>query len=885
MDCRANRFSPSLPNECRFRGLAMRSQTRFRNLGRDLDSTDQAGFTVPCFALLPERFATFSAARLRGSFLTSFAILTLFLGQGGIAEAQDEDSRAAERIAQFEREVRPVLASQCIKCHGESKQEGGLRLDSLDGFLKGGDSGPAIVPGKPEESVLVDAIHYRGSEMPPTGKLSNKEILHLERWIANGAHWPDNSELLRASEGAITDGDREWWAFQPLRKTDPPVEPDDSWSKTPIDRFVWQKLHENKLTPAPTADRAVLLRRLYFDLIGVPPTPAEVDAFLADNSETATEQVIDRLLEDPRYGEHWARFWLDLVRYSESDGWNLDAYRPHIWRYRDYVVGAFNKDMPYPQFVLDQLAGDESPVDHPEGLIAAGFLRLGVYEYNQRDARGQWNDIMNEMTDVVGDVFLGMSVSCARCHQHKFDPIPQKDYFKLRAILEPVCWRDDLVAATEQQKKEYQEKLARWEQETAPIQSQLRELLEPYEKKKWLSTVDKFPLDIQACFHMPKAERTSWQEQMAYLVSRQYMEEAGGPYKGMKKEDIEKRDALMKELAAFDHLKPKPLPETMTVSDFDGLVSPTVIPEDSKREPVQPGFLEVLSEGHPLPEQTVAPDVRKGSTGRRSAFAKWVADPNNPLTTRVIVNRIWQQHFGQGIVGTPSDFGRLGDEPTHPELLDWLTTQYIEQGWSFKWLHKQILLSATWQQSARHPNASNQQAIDPSEKLLWRARVRRLQAEQIRDAMLVATGELSSEVGGPSVTEDKPRRSLYLKSFRNQNDTFLHGFDVANGLQSVAVRDNTTTPTQSLLLLNGKYARDRAEKLAKRVREESSDPEKAVQLAFRWSWGVDPSDAQWEQARQYLQISTGEDGAIFDQDKFTDFCHILFNSNQFLYLE
>lgn len=301
--------------------------------------------------------------------------------------AADADARAAERIAQFEREVRPVLAGQCIQCHGESKQEGGLRLDSLDGFLQGGDSGPAIVPGKPDESILVDAIHYRGSEMPPTGKLANKQILHIERWIANGAHWPKNGELLRKSEGAITEGDRQWWAFQPLRQPDVPIDPEDAWSKTPVDRFVWQKLRENKLSPAPMADRAVLLRRLYFDLIGLPPTPAEMDAFLADGSETAIEQVVDRLLEDPRYGEHWARFWLDLVRYSESDGWNLDSYRPAIWKYRDYVVGAFNKDLPYPQFVLDQLAGDESPTDHPDGLIAAGFLRLGVYEYNQRDAR------------------------------------------------------------------------------------------------------------------------------------------------------------------------------------------------------------------------------------------------------------------------------------------------------------------------------------------------------------------------------------------------------------------------------------------------------------------------------------------------------------------
>jgi hypothetical protein len=547
-------------------------------------------------------------------------------------------------------------------------------------------------------------------------------------------------------------------------------------------------------------------------------------------------------------------------------------------------VNAFNSDKPYPKFVLDQLAGDEVDGDYPEGLIAAGFMRLGIYEYNQRDARGQWNDIMNEMTDVAGDVFLGMSVSCARCHQHKFDPIPQKDYFKLRAFFEPVCWKDNVVAATQDQKREYQEKLAVWEKETQTIRDDLAKLLEPYEKKKWASTVDKFPLDIQACFHMDPKDRTSWQEQMSYLVSRQYLEEGNGPYKSMKKEDVEKREALEKELAKFDHLKPKPLPEIMAAMDFPGMISPTVIPEDSRRAPVSPGVLEVLSSIVELPSLSET-KIREGAAGRRTTLAKWIGDSRNPLTTRVIVNRIWQQHFGQGLVATSSDFGHLGETPTHPELLDWLTATFIEQGWSFKKLHKQILMSATWQQSARHPEANRYQSVDPAERLLWRARVRRLQAEQIRDAMLVSSGEMSQKVGGPSVTEDKPRRSLYLKSFRNQNDTFLHGFDVANGLQSVALRDNTTTPTQSLLLLNGKYALGQASKFADRLTAMQLPPDETLRMAFRWTWGREPSQQEWEKATQYVNYVAGEDAPAIEVDKLSDFCHILFNSNQFLYLE
>ncbi len=353
----------------------------------------------------------------------------------------------------------------------------------------------------------------------------------------------------------------------------------------------------------------------------------------------------------------------------------------------------------------------------------------------------------------------------------------------------------------------------------------------------------------------------------------------------MKKEDTEKHDALQKELAKFDALKPAALPEAMTVSDFPGLISPTFNPDDPRREPIAPGFLEVLSTGHELPQATSDASVRDGTSGRRTALAKWIGDPKNPLTNRVIVNRIWQQHFGQGIVSTSSDFGHLGDSPTHPELLDWLTVTFIENGWSAKKLHRMILLSATWQQSAVHPDAARQQSVDPAERLIWRARVKRLQAEQIRDAMLAASGELKPDVGGPSVTEDQPRRSLYLKSFRNQNDTFLHGFDVANGLQSVAVRDTTTTPTQSLLLFNGPYALGRAKKLAQKLIAERTEPEVTLRTAFQWTWGAEPSDGDLQAAMQFVGLSGGEDGHTIDQSKLADFIHILLNSNRFLYLE
>jgi mono/diheme cytochrome c family protein len=805
------------------------------------------------------------------------------------AVGADDPTLLAQRTAQFEREIRPVLIAQCIQCHGERKQEGGLRLDTRDGILKGGESGPTLVEGKPEVSLIVAALQHRGPEMPPDQKLSNKTIVHFERWIAGGAVWPRPAEALRASDGQISETDRQWWAFQPVRKVMPSVDRNDTWSQNEVDRFVWQRLSDRGMVPAPAAEPATLIRRLYLTLVGVPPTPAQIDAFVADASPERYASLVDSLLDDVRYGEHWARFWLDLVRYSESDGWNQDAYRPQLWRYRDYVVRAFNRDLPYPRFVLDQLAGDEDPDEDPDGLIAAGFLRLGVYEYNQRDARGQWNDITNEITDVTGDVFLGLSLACARCHDHKFDPVPQRDYFKFRAFFEPVCWRDDLVAATAQQKAEHQARLSEWEKATHAIRQQLAELLEPYETRKWKSTVDKFPLDIQACFHLPTRDRTSWQEQMAYLVSRQYLEEGGGPYKSMKKEDAQRHEALRKELAEFDGLKPEPLPEAMTVRDFPGLLSPTVIPEDARRQAIAPGFLEVMSQGEPRPTAASA-GVREGSSGRRTALARWIGDAGNPLTMRVLVNRIWQQHFGQGLVATSNDFGRLGEAPSHSELLDWLTATFIEQGFSLKALHRTILLSSTWRQSTRHPSALENQTKDPKEKLLWRARVRRLCAEQIRDAMLSASGELDGNVGGPSVGEDQPRRSLYLKSLRNQNDTFLHGFDMANGLQSVPARDTTTTPTQSLLLLNGKYALGRAEKLAARLLSPEGtsreyDADQVVRLAFLWCWGREPGLEEWQAARRFVSAGQGEDAQILDGVKLADLCHVLFNSSQFLYME
>lgn len=690
--------------------------------------------------------------------------------------------------------------------------------------------------------------------------------------------------LIVTSALAETDAyesDRQWWAFQPLTPADVPVIEGDNWSRNPIDRFVYRQLAEREMKPADPADEITLVRRLYFDLIGLPPSPEQIDEFVNHSSDKAWESLVDRLLADPRYGEHWARFWLDVVRYSESDGWNQDAFRPDIWRYRDYVVNSFNGDKPYTTFVREQLAGDEMPGDNPENRVATGFLRLGIYEYNQRDAVSHWNDIMNEITDVTGDVFLGLGVACARCHDHKFDPLPQTDYFKLRSFFEPLVWRDDLTWASAPKMAAYQEQLAIWEEASKEIRTRIDTLIKPYYDRKWKSTVDKFPLNIQACFNKPVAQRTSWEDQMAYLVDRQFYEEGGGPLQNMTKEDKKTYDALKKELASFDGLKPAPLPPLMTVTDFPGPAAPTVIPKDPERRPIEPGFLTVLASL--TKSSTLTFPKTATSSGRRTALSEWIGRPDNPLTTRVIVNRIWRQHFDRGIVRTPNDFGHLGQVPTHPELLDWLTLRFVENNWRLKWLHKQILMSATWRQSAFHPMEAEYQQWDPEEKHLWRSGIRRLNAEQIRDAMLSVSGELEAGLGGPSVDGAAPRRSLYVKSFRNTPNEFLHAFDAANGLKSVPERNNTTTPIQSLLLFNGDYSLARADHLAKRLEQSHFATVNALlNFAFRLTWGRMPTETERVRSRRFLGITAPS--SKLDSQQLSDFCHVLLNSNEFLYL-
>jgi len=785
------------------------------------------------------------------------SLISVTAGRAADTQTADPQAKAA-RLKHFETKIRPLLAARCFKCHSEKKQKGGLRLDAGSLVLKGGESGAAIVPGKPDESLLIESIRYESFEMPPDGKLPEAEIALLTQWVADGAFWPEtDAEPIAAESGGrtITDEDRQWWSYQPVVRPEVPEDSGTGWARNAIDRFIARKLDENKLRPAPEADRQTLIRRVYFDLIGLPPSPGEIAAFMNDPAADAYEKLIDRLLDSPRYGERWARHWLDLVRYSESDGYRQDAFRPTLWRYRDYVVRSFNSDKAFDQFVSEQIAGDEIDPHNPDAVTATAYWRLYLYEYNQRDVRGHWRAIIDELTDISGEVFLGTGIGCAKCHDHKFDPILRDDYFRFQAFFSSIEPRDDVPLGTLDEKAEHDRKLAEWEAKTQDIRDAIAKIRAPYESSKWRSAVEKFPPDVRSIADRPQSEWDAHERQLMNLVQRQIDFE----YDRIKfKEGDQKQlDELTERLKAFDGLKPAALPTTQTVRDSAPAPAITYVPGDRSKRDIAPGFLSVIDpEPAEIPPVETAPD----STGRRTALAHWIASPDNPLSTRVITNRIWQYHFGSGIVETASDFGHLGEAPSHPELLDWLTSEFVGNGWRFKSLHRLILMSATYRQTAFHPDAESALLIDPRNRLRWRADIRRLDAEQIRDAALAVSGELDPKAGGPSADANGTRRSVYTKLLRNSPNPVLKAFDAADGFNSTAQRNVTTTPTQALLMINGKWSSDRARAFAKRVdRIVAADlspgadvRKQIVNTAWLLTYGREPELSESEAAVAYL---------------------------------
>jgi len=741
------------------------------------------------------------------------ALLASACALPGFGQTESEAARADRHF--FENEIRPILVNRCQECHGEEKMKGGLRLDSFHAFETGGDSGPIFVRGKPDDSPLIQAVRYRDPDfqMPPKKRLAPAEVAALEKWVAIGAPWPESGPVRPdAADSAFSEKDRKHWAFQPVTDPKPPSLPAGSkWARNPIDAFIGQGHAQQKLSPSPEADRAELIRRVYFDLHGLPPSPGETAAFVDDPDPLAYEKLLQRLLASPRYGERWAQHWLDLVRYAESDGYRQDAFRPGSWPYRDWVIASLNRDMPYDRFVREQLAGDEIDANDPGVLVATSYLRNGIYEYNLRDVRGQLSATITDITDVTGEVFLGLSFSCARCHNHKFDPILQSDYFSLRAFFEPVLWRTDLKLATEEAVAEHKQKLAEWENATAPLRQRLQALVGERVEKAVQVDRDRYPDDIKAMMAKPEKELSPLEKQLVTLANRKPEDVREiSPLKYLKTAQEKKEyQEILIELKAFDRLKPDPLVDALVATDVGPVAPSTVMRSRRGEQSVEPAFLKILDAG--APEIHATPQ----STGRRTALANWIARADNPLSTRVIVNRVWQYHFGRGLSGTPNDFGNLGEAPTHPELLDWLASRFVEGGWSLKRLHTSIMQSATYRQTARVPIPEEVARIDPTNKFLWRFSPLRLDAEQVRDSILLASGELDLTAGGPSTDASTGRRrSIYTIKKRNSQNELLRALDAPTGFTSTAERQRTTTPTQALFLLNGDWPLARARNIA-----------------------------------------------------------------------
>ena len=873
--------------------------------------------------------------------------------------------------------VSAVLA-KCQQCHGDKLKMSNLSMADRDSMLKGGDHGAAIVPGNAAGSLLYQRITGQvlpAMPMAPIPKLTAEEIATIKNWIDAGA--PMAAETKSASAGSqaadssllvfgsyqerkITDTDRQWWAFQkPVRAAAPHVN-DARWTRDPIDAFVKANLESKGLASAPPADRYTLVRRVYLDLVGLLPSPAEVDAFVKDTSPRAYENLVDKLLDSPHYGERWARMWLDVARYADSTGYEYDYDYADAWRYRDYVIKAFNQDKPYNQFILEQLAGDELDKPTFDSLTATGFVRLGprVLDRDLENPNYRF-DYLDDMVRTTYQAFQALTVNCARCHDHKFDPITRKDYYKSLAMFNGfVEYEHPLVPSDEWSK--YQKVADELNGKIKALNQQVAAIEGPYKKKAFQATLAKFPADIQEAFKVPEDQRTPGQKLLVAQVStvRAVDDDAfgGAPAKiKLNEQDEQARKNLEDQIDALKKQIPPRPPVAMGVRDGDFRFTPHppfqpgtaggVIyeefgfkgkylpsPGDAYQPPpvyfastglgafademkapvVEPGFLTVLaSKTAPVADP---PSNGYPTSGRRRALAEFIASPDNPLTARVMVNRIWYQHFGQGIVSTPNNFGKMGTLPSNPALLDWLATEFVRQGWSVKQMQRMILNSETYKMASAYYQADSA-AKDPTDQYLWRFPVKRLEAEIIRDAVLSASGDINLEAGGPAffppvpksvvsgapirgkwlITKDDPstwKRSIYASVKRNLKYPMFDVFDQPNASLSCERREVTTVPTQALTLFNNETYLVEARHLAERVQKEAgSDPAAQIKLLYRIAFSREAREKEVQQALEFLKTrgaASGDaahaEGTEASLTPFAELAHVVLNSNEFVYI-
>jgi hypothetical protein len=832
------------------------------------------------------------------------AVGLLFSLSAGLSSAADNPKLDPKGLDFFEKKIRPVLVANCYQCHSASAKEikGELRLDTKEGIRKGGEQGHAVVPGKVAESLIVNALrHEDGMEMPPNKKLPDDTIADFIKWIEMGAPDPRNPKASTVgSKISILDA-RKFWSFQPPKIVPPAVAKNAAWATTEIDRYILAGWEAKNLTPVAHADRLSLLRRATFDLVGLPPSPAAADAFLADASPQAFEKVVDRLLASEQFGERWGRHWLDVARYGESTGKERNVAYPYAWRYRDYVYDAFNADKPYDQFLREQIAGDllpaQSDAERNSHLIATGFLTLGPKSLNERNAEQYRMDIADEQLDVTTRAAMGLSVACARCHDHKFDPIPTADYYALAGIFRST----QVVAGIERgnNKKGYEGEYLRLTDTSkkSPVSAadrkQLASLQEDLAQAQAALTRSLAAPSKAALADLSPAERKKLRQKLAKAKNKN-KNRAASPQ--------ERRvTQLAKQIRALEEKISPPGEPAMGVREADRVENcrVNIRGEVADLGPEVPrGYVRVLT----YPQ---SPDVNPAQSGR-AQLAAWLTSRHNPLTARVMANRVWYHLFGRGIVETVDNFGALGEAPTHPELLDYLAVRFMEQGWSNKKLIREIMLSRTYRLSSAH-NAANY-ALDPENKLVWRMSRRRLDAEAIRDAILavggqldlqrphgsltqgISGGEIGRKANTAALTQKVTFRSAYLPLVRGMVPEFLSVFDVADPELVVGQRDVTTVATQALFMMNSPLVREQSQAAAERLLAAGTLSESArIDQAFRLILGRPASDEQRQLALAYLHdfeqtLDASLTAAARRQQSLASLCQSLFASAEFRYL-
>ena len=810
-----------------------------------------------------------------------FVAVLIFLGNSAAA--------AEENAAVFQKRLHPILHTHCFSCHGTTSPQSNLSVLSLEGLLRGGKHGPALTPGSSQKSLLMAYLRgERSPKMPLGGSLPDTVIQELAEAI-------DTMAPISVPD-VPGDGHLEWLLHRPKAPGVPAVSK-VSWVRNPIDAFILAKLDAKNMTPAPAADPRALIRRVYFDLIGLPPSPEEVSTFVNDRDPAAYAKLVDKLLADARYGERWGRHWLDLVRFAESDGFAIDSERPTAWRYRDYVIRAFNQDKPYDLFIKEQLAGDEmkdkrgADKDSAERLIALGFLRMATWEADATSRQQLRQDFLNEITGTTASVFLGLTAGCAQCHDHKYDPIPQRDFYRLQAFFAATALDERPVPYLDAENPKVLKQLCRQhedevEQANTELETRKEALKQRFVELKNLKPEDPAvaefmrELNVANVFFQEREDsifkEPVWKSYLEAKDNLRRLSELGKRYQPV--------------AVAVKEVVP---PDVPALPDTYLLVSGEL---ESKGEKTEPGFLEcVIGKTEPAKIPFVG-----SSSGRRLALAEWIASAENPLTARVMVNRIWQHHFGEGLVRTPSDFGKNGSRPSHPELLDWLATEFIDQKWSIKAMHRLMLTSNAYQQATAHPEWKSYTESDPNNELLWRMNWMRLDGESLRDSVLALAGRLNPASGGPGALLETPvdvaegfeffkwfpseepeqrRRTVYTFQRRSVVNPMLEVFDVANMNVSCSRRNLTTVTPQALTLMNGELVQRESRYLAERLmREAGPQPDQQIDRAFLVALGRPPSESEKGESMKLLKKLPAPEG-------LAHLSVVLFNLNEFLYLE